>query len=108
MAKTATNSEPGIGKGRNCQATGLDKAMSRYPRSWKTYPKEYIAFQQIGNVSIVFLLSEIYVRPDKSSIRPCDKDNGAINCNIFHSRKITIKTMTFPCVVCITPFVHLY
>ena len=36
-------SEPGLNKGNNCKATGIDKAMAKYPRSMKTSPVEYIA-----------------------------------------------------------------
>lgn len=41
-ASEGSNSTPGLEKGQNCQATPLDKAMARYPRSHKTYPVEYI------------------------------------------------------------------
>lgn len=30
-----SSSTPGREKGLNCQATSLDKAMAKYPRSWK-------------------------------------------------------------------------
>jgi len=39
--KSKTNSCPGKDKGINCQATGLDKALTKYPRSIKTSPDEY-------------------------------------------------------------------
>ena len=38
------SSTPGKEKGENCKATPLDKALAKYPRSWKTMPDEYIAF----------------------------------------------------------------
>jgi hypothetical protein len=38
------SSTPGKDKGENCHATGLDKAMAKYPKSYKTYPQEYRAF----------------------------------------------------------------
>ena len=40
------HSDPGIEKGETCRATGLDKAMAKYPRSYKIYPVEYIAFNK--------------------------------------------------------------
>ncbi len=33
--KNSLNSTPGKTKNDNCQATGLDKAMAKYPRSYK-------------------------------------------------------------------------
>ncbi len=38
------SSTPGSAKGENCKATPLDKALAKYPRSWKTMPDEYISF----------------------------------------------------------------
>ena len=38
------SSTPGKEKGENCKATPLDKALAKYPRSIKTMPDEYIAF----------------------------------------------------------------
>ena len=38
------SSTPGSSKGENCHATGLDKALAKYPRSYKTMPDEYISF----------------------------------------------------------------
>lgn len=43
-AKQGTNSTPGISKAETCQATGLDKAMAKYPRSYRTCPVQYTAF----------------------------------------------------------------
>lgn len=42
-AKQGTNSTPGTSKSLQCQATGLDKAMIKYPRSCVTQPREYAA-----------------------------------------------------------------
>lgn len=39
--KAKTNSCPGKDKSINCQATPLDKALTRYPRASKTMPDEY-------------------------------------------------------------------
>jgi hypothetical protein len=33
--ESSINSTPGITKGDNCHATGLEKAMAKYPRSYK-------------------------------------------------------------------------
>lgn len=38
------SSTKGIDKGENCHATGLDKAMAKYPRSHKTDPTHYQAW----------------------------------------------------------------
>ena len=38
------NSTAGKEKGENCKATGLDKAMAKYPRSCKTMSDSYISF----------------------------------------------------------------
>jgi len=35
---------PGREKSETCQATGLDKAMAKYPRNWKTHTEDYIEF----------------------------------------------------------------
>lgn len=37
------SSTPGKQKGENCHASGLDKAMLKYPRAYKTFPVEYLA-----------------------------------------------------------------
>jgi len=42
--KARTCSEPGRNKTILCQATGLDKAMAKYPRSIKTNPEDYFNF----------------------------------------------------------------
>lgn len=42
--KMGSNSTPGKSKGENCQATGLDKAMAKYPRAAKVYPTEYLSW----------------------------------------------------------------
>ena len=39
--KAKSCSEPGKNKTMNCQATGLDKALTKYPRAIKTMPEEY-------------------------------------------------------------------
>jgi hypothetical protein len=39
--KARTCSEPGKNKTLNCQATGLEKGLTKYPRSIKTSPAEY-------------------------------------------------------------------
>jgi len=43
-AKEGTNSTPGLSKSENCKATALDKAMAKYPRSYRTMPHLYISF----------------------------------------------------------------
>lgn len=40
------SSTPGSQKTECNLATGLDKAMAKYPRSWKTHPEEYINFNR--------------------------------------------------------------
>jgi hypothetical protein len=40
------SSTSGREKGENCHATGLDKALAKYPRSFKTMPDEYASFYQ--------------------------------------------------------------
>lgn len=40
------SSTPGKLKGENCQASGLDKSMAKNPRSFKTMPVQYFAFNQ--------------------------------------------------------------
>jgi len=40
------SSTPGMTKAENCQATGLDKAMAKYPRAWKTNPTLYVTFNK--------------------------------------------------------------
>ena len=42
--KTKGSQTPGKTKCETCQATGLDKAMAKYPRSCKTNSDEYVAF----------------------------------------------------------------
>lgn len=39
-------SEAGSQKGETCHATSLDKAMAKYPRSYRIYPQEYIECNQ--------------------------------------------------------------
>jgi len=40
------SSTPGSTKGATCRATGLDKAMAIYPRSYRTDPMHYIQFNK--------------------------------------------------------------
>jgi hypothetical protein len=36
--RTKGSTTPGSAKGENCKATGLDKALIKYPRAYKTMP----------------------------------------------------------------------
>lgn len=36
------SSTPGSQKCETCHATNIDKAMAKYPRSWKTFPTLYV------------------------------------------------------------------
>lgn len=38
------SSTPGSVKGECCHATGLDKALAKYPRSHKTIKTQYVSF----------------------------------------------------------------
>lgn len=44
--KLHNKSTPGITKTETCRATGLDKALAKYPRSHKTMTDLYISFNQ--------------------------------------------------------------
>ena len=40
------SSTPGTSKTETCRATGLDKALAKYPRSYKTMTDLYVSYNQ--------------------------------------------------------------